>query len=312
MANPRISIVMGAYNHEKFVAKTLAGIRAQTFANWELVAVDDGSPDRTGAILDEFESQDKRIRVFHQQNKGVSITRNRGIASISANSEFISFIDSDDVWEPDALETLLSALEKNKEAVGAHGIARYIDAKDELYHPGEMEQSGRARHGFRNGRLIDWPLCDPTTFEVLIWRDCIPAGGVLLRRAVLDAVGNYDTATTPAEDWDLYLRACAHGDFVFVDKVVYNFRQHGNNLSHNEERMRAAEQVVRRKSMALAELNTERREIALLAWRLSERKAARARLQWAGGALLRGQFIHAAKQFRHGAISYARSLGSAH
>lgn len=301
---------MAAYNHEKFIAKTLNSLRAQTVPDWELVAIEDGSPDNTGAILDEFAAQDERIRVIHQQNSGISVTRNRAIASISPEAEFIGFVDSDDVWEPDALEILLNALEKNKRAVAAHGIARYIDANDELLRPGEMERSGRVRHGFREGKLIDWPLSDPTTFEVLIWRDCIPAGGVLLRRSVMDKVGNCDASTSPAEDWDLYLRMSVHGDFAFADKVVYNFRQHGNNTSGNEARMREAEQVIRRKFVELPELTQEKRDIAVLAWRLSQRKEALARLQWAGGALVRGHFMNAAKQFRHGAISYVRSLRS--
>jgi glycosyltransferase involved in cell wall biosynthesis len=302
---------MAAYKHEKFAAKMLNSIRAQTFPDWELVAVEDGSPDRTGAILDEFAAQDERIRVIHQENSGISITRNRGIASVSPESEYLCFADSDDIWEPDYLEILLKACEANPKAVGAHGAARYIDGEDNLYKPGEMEKSARVRHGFKDGRLIDWPLSEPTTFDVIIWRDCIPGGGVLLCRSVLDKVGNFDTATTPAEDWDLYLRMSAYGDFAFEDKVVYNFRQHGNNTSGNEARMRGAEQVIRRKLIELPELTPEKRNTAALAWRLSERKAALARLQWAGGALVRGHFINAAKQFRHGAISYVRSLRSA-
>src|SRR5437588_11487755 len=92
-----------------------------------MIVVDDGSRDSSSAIASAYAEQDTRIRVVRQPNRGVAAARNRGFAESRPDAEFIVFLDHDDVWEPDALESLFGALERNPTAVGAHGLARYID-----------------------------------------------------------------------------------------------------------------------------------------------------------------------------------------
>ena len=104
-------------------------MRAQSFRDWELIVVDDGSTDDTGPIADGHAAKDRRIRVIHQVNGGVSAARNRALCEMDVASEYVSFLDSDDVWEPGALERLLALLSSNLAAVGAHGILRFIDAE---------------------------------------------------------------------------------------------------------------------------------------------------------------------------------------
>ena len=101
-----ISIVMPCYNCETSLVRTAECIRAQTVADWELIAVDDGSSDGTGAALDALARADARIRVIHQENGGVSRARNAGMAA--ARGEWLAFVDADDVLPPDALATLLA------------------------------------------------------------------------------------------------------------------------------------------------------------------------------------------------------------
>ena len=101
-----ISIVMPCYNCETSLVRTAECIRAQTVADWELIAVDDGSSDGTGAALDALARADARIRVIHQENGGVSRARNAGMAA--ARGEWLAFADADDVLPPDALATLLA------------------------------------------------------------------------------------------------------------------------------------------------------------------------------------------------------------
>lgn len=101
-----ISIVMPCYNCETSLSRTVRCVQAQTVSDWELIAVDDGSTDGTGAALDGLAQNDARIRAIHQANGGVSRARNIGMAA--AGGEWLAFVDADDVLPPDALQTLLA------------------------------------------------------------------------------------------------------------------------------------------------------------------------------------------------------------
>ncbi|MFR2020642.1 MAG: glycosyltransferase family 2 protein [Christensenellales bacterium] len=120
-----ISIVMPCYNCETSLVRTAECIQAQTVADWELIAVDDGSSDGTGAALDALARADARIRVIHQENGGVSRARNAGMAA--ARGEWLAFADADDVLPPDALATLLALDDGGADILcGAYTI-RYTD-----------------------------------------------------------------------------------------------------------------------------------------------------------------------------------------
>ena len=97
-----ISIIIPVYNVEKFLPQCIDSILAQTYKDFELILVDDGSPDGSPAICDSYAQRDERVRVIHQKNAGVSAARNNGIEH--AKSEWISFVDSDDWVEPSYIE----------------------------------------------------------------------------------------------------------------------------------------------------------------------------------------------------------------
>lgn len=101
---PKISIIVPVYKVEKYLRRCLDSIVNQTFTDWECILVDDGSPDNSGKICDEYAEKDRRFRVFHQVNTGVSAARNKGLDE--ARGEWISFVDSDDWIEDNALESL--------------------------------------------------------------------------------------------------------------------------------------------------------------------------------------------------------------
>ncbi|MCQ2104267.1 MAG: glycosyltransferase [Fibrobacter sp.] len=109
---PRVSIVIPVYNSAKYLRECLDSICNQSFKDWEIVAVDDGSPDESPAILDEYAARDSRIRVIHKPNGGVSAARNDGLAA--AIGEYVLFVDSDDWLEADALRNMFEASESGK------------------------------------------------------------------------------------------------------------------------------------------------------------------------------------------------------
>ena len=109
---PEISVIVPVYKVEKYLPQCIDSILAQTFTDFELLLVDDGSPDRCGEICEEYAGKDTRIRVFHQANAGLSCARNTGL--MNACGRYVTFIDSDDYVKPCYLESLYGALPADK------------------------------------------------------------------------------------------------------------------------------------------------------------------------------------------------------
>ena len=124
---PQISVIMPAYGVEGYIARAVESVLNQRFRDFELIIVDDGSPDRTGAIADEFAAKDERVRVTHQENAGAPIARNRAMAR--ASGKYFFFMDADDWAEPDMLGDLFALAEANglDAAVAGFYIDTYYD-----------------------------------------------------------------------------------------------------------------------------------------------------------------------------------------
>lgn len=106
MNNPLISVIVPVYNTEKYIRKCIESILRQTFTDFELILVDDGSTDNSGAICDEYAEKDNRVRAFHQENRGVCSARNKGLDN--AKGTYVAFVDSDDYIRDIGLEFLLN------------------------------------------------------------------------------------------------------------------------------------------------------------------------------------------------------------
>ena len=109
--NPLVSVIVPAYNAEPYIDKCIRSLTAQTYGNIEIIAVNDGSMDKSGAILDELAQQDRRIRCLNQSNQGVCIARNNGIDM--AKGEYLLFVDGDDFLDPDYVEALVTTAMAN-------------------------------------------------------------------------------------------------------------------------------------------------------------------------------------------------------
>lgn len=110
---PKISVIVPVYNTEKYLHRCIDSILAQTFTDFELLLIDDGSKDSSGKICDEYAAKDSRVRVFHKENGGVSSARNLGLDN--AQGEWIAFVDSDDQTLPNLLETYMDLRERDKQ-----------------------------------------------------------------------------------------------------------------------------------------------------------------------------------------------------
>lgn len=123
-----VSVIVPVYQAEKYIGKCVGSVLEQSFTDWEMILVDDGSRDNSGALCDEFAASDRRIKVLHQKNEGVSGARNAGMAA--ASGEYIAFLDSDDYYKPDMLEKMVNAVKSgDADSAGCGHIYLYPDGK---------------------------------------------------------------------------------------------------------------------------------------------------------------------------------------
>ena len=125
-----ISIIIPAYNVEKYISKCLESIIKQTYSNIEIILVDDGSTDKTSEICDEYEKKDDRIKVIHTENRGVSEARNKGLENVKGN--WITFVDSDDWIEEDFCEVLLKKIKDYDADIALCGYKRVTENSCEI------------------------------------------------------------------------------------------------------------------------------------------------------------------------------------
>ncbi|HEY1279798.1 MAG TPA: glycosyltransferase [Acidimicrobiales bacterium] len=243
---PRVSIVVPAYNRERYLALLLDSVQAQTFPGWELVVFDDGSTDATAQVAGSYAARDARITVAGGVNGGVAAARNRGLSFTDRRTEFVIFLDSDDVWAPDALETLVDVLDRHGEYSSAHALARCIDGDGRDVPGDDLAESSRRRIGFHDGHLVSVPLDQPTTFGDLAYHNWVWTPGThLIRRQVVEQVGGFDVDTDPADDWDFAIRVARHSPIGFVDRPLLLWRRHPMTLTNTAPRWRSAYFTVR-------------------------------------------------------------------
>ncbi|MHC4994786.1 MAG: glycosyltransferase family 2 protein [Planctomycetota bacterium] len=231
----RLSLIVPTYNGETYLDQTLKSILNQTLEDWECIIVNDGSTDKTPEVMREFKDTDTRFRVLEQKNKGVSHARNNGLAAISDLSEYVVFMDHDDVYAPDALSRLMEACELTPGCVGAHGLADLIDAEGAPLNKGSYEDWIRRRLLSEGGQAVECEITRPTTFENILFKSIYPPGMVMVRREIVDRVGGMDPLVCPADDLDYWLRVTRHGDLAFVNKVLLRYRRHDSNESNKTE-----------------------------------------------------------------------------
>lgn len=128
---PEISVIVPVYKVEKYLQQCIDSILVQTFTDFELLLIDDGSPDRCGEICEEYAQKDERIRVFHQENAGLSCARNTGL--MNSSGKYVTYIDSDDYVKPSYLENLYGALPEDDFLKGV-----IIGGLDKMFPSGEI------------------------------------------------------------------------------------------------------------------------------------------------------------------------------
>lgn len=266
---PGISIVIPAFNAVRFLDAALDSVRAQTCEDWECVVVDDGSRDGTADVARRQAETDSRVRLVKQENLGTSVARNHGYAETHPRSEFVIFMDGDDVWLPHALETLRQELRQHPQAIGAHGLAQAVDEHGAPMPDEDFTSFGRRRLGLQGRRIRLWPKEEPTRFETVLWSNHVfPPGLILARRSAYEKAGQFDSGLRLIEDWDMVVRLSRHGEFRFLDQVILHYRRHAGNISaaDNDANQRVA-RLMHHRNFFSAENDARQREVVRRGWR---------------------------------------------
>lgn len=271
-AAPLVGVVVPARDAEPWLAHTLASLQGQSFADWVCVVVDDGSGDGTAAVAGSWASADPRIVVVRQRGSGVAAARNRGLRALPA-CRYVAFLDSDDLYLPHALGDLVAALEARPDAVGAYGLAEYVDTGGQLLHPGLHPARQRWRRELRGGRLVlQHPEADADFATMVVAGPVWPSAVALHRLEAVRAAGGFSPDFPVAEDWELFLRLTRRGPYVALDRVVAGYRRHGANLTSGHAEVQYHVDRVRRTAWESADNTPEQRAAVARAWQLLERR----------------------------------------
>jgi glycosyltransferase involved in cell wall biosynthesis len=295
----RISIVVPTYNSERFLAQTIESVMIQSLQDWELLVVDDGSTDSTREIIRSFEIRDSRIRGLFQDNGGVSSARNRGMAASNKSFPYIIFLDSDDIWEPNALELLEKSLIDHPNRVCAHGGVIFIDERGNGIDQGIWGQRCLERPTVVGGRTVSLSLDQPTSFATCVVLCSIPTpGAILIRREAIEQAGEFNEDDPMCQDWDMHVRLARYGDFQFIPQPVIRYRVHANSLSKNRVMQRKMDRLVRLRAIDSPENTLAQRALAIQGFKEAQKLYLQDKWTYFEDAVVKGDFVEMIAQVR--------------
>ncbi|MEM6611256.1 MAG: glycosyltransferase family A protein [Cyanobacteria bacterium P01_C01_bin.72] len=210
---PQVSVVIAAYNLMAYLPETIANVLQQTFSDFEVIVVDDGSTDNTAQWIEQI--TDPRVRLISQENQGLSGACNTGV--INARGEYIAFLDADDLWEKTKLAQQVEILDQQPEISIVSTWVTY------------MNEGGES-----TGRIVK------PTAEGYIWRQMIEVNQIecgsviMIRRSCFDEVGLFDTNLKSfVQDWDMWLRLALKYQFRVIPQPLVYYRQRSSSGSRN-------------------------------------------------------------------------------
>lgn len=208
----KFSIIVPLYNKALYVRKALDSIVAQTYKDWELIVINDGSSDNSLEVVKNFvedlKIEDRRLKIIDQTNSGVSAARNNGVAA--SKGEYVCFLDADDWWEKDYLKTMSEAIEACPNA-GIYGVNYYSVRK------GVAKQ---VLNGIPTGIMDYFKTYSRPPYAMPLW-----TGAAAIPRKVYDEVGGFNPMLKMAEDFDLWTRIALKYPVYYTDKAMAYYNQ---------------------------------------------------------------------------------------
>ncbi|HEY9633636.1 MAG TPA: glycosyltransferase family A protein [Coleofasciculaceae cyanobacterium] len=206
---PKVSVVIPAYNAMAYLPETVDSVLRQTFTDFEVLIINDGSSDN----IVEWASgvKDPRVKLISQENQGVSIARNTGIAQ--AQGEYIAFLDADDLWEATKIEAQVRCLDSNPEVGLVHTWMLLVN-----------------KQGKSTGRVMS-SQAEGNVWKQLVEKNTIACSSVMVRRCCFETIGVFEPNLNFAEDWDMWIRIASRYPFAVIKQPLYYYRQLPNSLS---------------------------------------------------------------------------------
>lgn len=208
MENPLVSITLLSYNRDRYIAKSIDSILAQTYQNWELVIVDAGSTDNTDKIIKKYQALDNRI-IYHKKDKKDGVAHDRNVSLGLCHGEYIAVLDSDDYWlAKNKLERQVDILLKNPKCVIVGTQVITVDQDDNIL-----------------GKIIN-PESNDLIRESILMRNPFVHSSVMFRATACRQLGGYDQKVVIGEEYDLWLRMCKTGEGLNLSDEATAYRIH--------------------------------------------------------------------------------------
>lgn len=214
---PYFSVIIPLYNKESFIEKTLECVLNQTFKDFEIIIVNDGSTDNGLEKIKKF--TDNRIKIFQQENQGVSVARNKGMEM--AEGEYFCFLDADDEWKNDCLENFYKAIVRFSDYL-------VFSAAIEIETEKKTIPAQYALTNFINDCYFIENFFKASTKFSIIWTSC-----TAFHRSVFKLSGNFDPSIKSGQDLDLWIRIGSIYEVVFINKILAKYVFDGKSLSRN-------------------------------------------------------------------------------
>ena len=211
--SPKVSVVTPAYNAENTIAESIQSVINQTFSDFDMIIIDDGSTDRTAEIIKSIE--DSRIRYIYQDNAERAAARNLGIQN--AKGRYIAFLDADDFWVEDKLEKQITLFRKNPELGLVYSDLYLFD-----------DQSKEIITKYSNIRKL---YKGRVALREMLTENFIQSPTPIVRREVFEQVGNFDVCLVPREDIEMWVRIVARYPIDYVNKPLAMYRIHKNSTT---------------------------------------------------------------------------------
>lgn len=222
---PKVDIIIPAYNAARYLPAALESVASQTFEDWRILLIDDGSTDNTPEIVAPFIDRfGPRLQYIRQQNRGLPAARNQAILHSSA--EFLALLDADDVWLPNRLSESLKSFEGRPHAGLSYGFVSRIDPDGAIIDTFDQRQ----KHA--EGRVASY---------VYMRQIDLPCPTITFRRQCIDEVGMFDENLRATEDRDLWLRIAQRYEIVLAPQIIAYYRTSPNAMTTDPDRMLRAQ-----------------------------------------------------------------------
>ena len=230
---PIVTVVIPCYNSLRYIAETMETVLKQTYQDFEVLVVNDGSTDGTADWVNALSAREPKVRMVSQANQGLAGARCTGVTN--ARGKYVAFIDDDDLWELTKLEKQVNSLESNPQAGLCYTWTALADSQ-----------------GKPTGRVIA-SNAEGNVWQAMTEMNIVCCGSTpMIRRSCFDDLGLFDRQVSPSDDWDMWWRIAAKYEFTVIKEPLVLYRQHPNNSSKKCDRMLATSRILIERNFANA------------------------------------------------------------